>query len=249
MLIDALQLPSTTRVSVHINKTILKQQGVRQELIDAITTANGKKQLFDIAILAPRTANVVAHIEPQRTCAEVHVLDLTCDPKYAVEIENALFAHIPYALVIMTHCESQSHFALAKYRTSEADKSKNVITDAIRSRWFDADAPSLAALAPQPSNVDLWHYYCRLFDAIALDNARAIWPDFTDDPVCAKRATEIQQTLSRQIDELRNKLARDHELRRRAALADQIRALKSTIASLPNLNLAQLKVLSIQTQD
>lgn len=148
--LSSLQLPSATQVCVNLPKNLLKKHGFAESLLDDIVVQSGKTQCFDRAIIAPRTCAIPSYVDDTRLYDEIHVLEIAVSQRKNLDkLEEALFRAIPYALILIARHDAAERISLAHFRTNAADKSLNVLTDIIHSRWFDANAP-LPCPSPTP---------------------------------------------------------------------------------------------------
>ena len=178
--LSSLQLPSATQVCVNLPKNLLKKHGFADSLLDDIVVQNGKTQCFDRALIAPRTCAIPSYADDTRFYDEIHVLEIAISQRKTLDkLEEALFRAIPYALILIARHDAAERLSLAHFRTNAADKSLNVLTDIIHSRWFDANAPLPLSVtyATLPKD-NLYAFYSAIFDAIVMDNVRQVWPEY-----------------------------------------------------------------------
>ena len=256
--IDSLQLQSSACIHLNLPKNLLKRHGFADALLDELVVQNGKTQCYDSALIAPRTCAIPVYQDETRLYDEIHVIEYTLkSTKTADKLEAEFFKQIPYALILVAHCDDTSRISLAHFRANAADKSQNVITDTIQSQWFDDNSPFPLAKLERGEGVaciskpgergevnlksNLFAFYSAIFDAIVLQNARQVWSDIELAPSTAR-------SLLRQYDELQNECAKlqaaakkpDLPFAKKCMLSQQIQQIKSRIEQLPNQNKDEL---------
>lgn len=212
-LLSSFQLPSSTLVNVNIPKNLLKRHDFADALLDDILVQNGKTQLFDRALIAPRTCAIPVFQDESHLYDEIHIFELTVKQIKSLDnLEEKLFSAMPYPLVLIAHYQEESRLSLAHFRTNAADKSQNVLTDRIHSRWFNDETFPLPLSYTSLPKTNLYIFYSAIFDAIVMDNARQLWPDYIKDAQTARIALRLFQIYDKQRNEASAALKREKQM-------------------------------------
>ncbi len=234
--LSSLQLPSATQVCVNLPKNLLKKHGFAESLLDDIVVQSGKTQCFDRAIIAPRTCAIPSYVDDTRLYDEIHVLEIAVSQRKNLDkLEEALFRAIPYALILIARHDAAERISLAHFRTNAADKSLNVLTDIIHSRWFDANAPLPLSIpyATLPKD-NLYAFYSAIFDAIVMDNVRQVWPEIETTPARALAILKQYDELNRECQKLQSSIKKgDLSFAQKCMHSTQIQIIKQQIDQLP----------------
>ena len=237
--LSSLQLPSASQVCVNLPKNLLKKHGFAESLLDDIVVQSGKTQCIDRALIAPRTCAIPSYASDTRLYDEIHVLEIAVSQRKNLDkLEEALFRAIPYALILIAHHDDAERISLAHFRTNAADKSLNVLTDIIHSRWFDANAPLPLAVtyAALPKD-NLYAFYSAIFDAIV----RQVWPEIETMPARALAILKQYDELNRECQKLQSSIKKgDLSFAQKCLISTQIQKLKQHIEQLPQTHRDEL---------
>ena len=235
--LSSLQLPSATQVCVNLPKNLLKKHDFAESLLDDIVVQGGKTQCIDRALIAPRTCAIPSYADDTRLYDEIHVLEIAVSQRKNLDkLEEALFRAFPYALILIARHDDAERITLAHFRTNAADKSLNVLTDIIHSRWFDANVLSPLAIpyAALPKD-NLYAFYSAIFDAIVMDNVRQVWPEYAQTAQTARLALQLYQIYDKQRSEASAALKREKQMHHCLEYNRKLLALEDKIQKIPSL--------------
>lgn len=239
--IDALQLPSSARIHLNLPKNLLKKHGFADALLDEFAVQNGKTQCYDNALIAPRTCAIPVYQDETCLYDEIHVIELEVKTsKHLEKLEDTFFKSIPYALILVVHCDAQTRISLAHFRTNIADKSQNVITDIVHSQWFSGDACDFFCPNGDGTKKHLFALYSLIFDNIVLDNVRLIWPNIDTTPENALSLLRQYNDLQKKCEQLKASRKPDMPFAKKCMLSQEIQYIKARIDNLPNQNKDEL---------
>ncbi|WP_119309842.1 DUF4391 domain-containing protein [Cohaesibacter haloalkalitolerans] len=166
--------------------TALKERFVRE--LDQITWAYK---------LAPETINLPA----TKQVPELQVFLLTLKaPQLHDDILRAVDRAIPFPLVFELSYEGQIQVAAARKRPSEADSSKWVLGDYLRTGWF----PEESERTTLPVSLNLGGLYEQILTALI-----PIAPAKNEDFEARLARLEVMQAKEREINQLKSKLKRE----------------------------------------
>ena len=166
--------------------TALKERFVRE--LDQITWAYK---------LAPETINLPA----TKQIPELQVFRLTLKvPQLHDDILRAVDRAIPFPLVFEISFERQIQVAAARKRPSEADSSKWVLGDYLRTDWFPEESERTAL----PVALNLGGLYEQILTALI-----PIAPAENEDLEARLARLEAMQSKEREINQLKSKLKRE----------------------------------------
>lgn len=235
MLFNALGLPASTNVHINIPKKVLKKQ-IDDELLDIISVTNGKTQLFDVALLAPRTCHIPEYADAQYHCREIHVLTLEVNTdKKLDDLELALFKAIPYAIILIVRYQNHEQFVLSEFRTNQSDKTRYVITNIIHSEWFDISTNTHLAIYPTLSKNDLLSFYRAFANKLYIDNAKVAWPETPFDGNTARKALYLKSYYQKRLDKAIAALNAEVQIHHQLEYRQQVREYYNKIIQIPLL--------------
>ena len=247
-ILDALALPSDTKVEQRIPKKLLVEQGA--------PTAAGKRQIQDglhelnwIAALKPTNIGVPAFRNDEREYLEVAVLTAEYRPEAKVARLNELIHRaIPYpALLVSSFIEGEANcisVSAAHKRFSQNEARKFVVDEVLTTNPIGEDSMQtentkafLATLAlSQLSTADLFAFYQGWLDGIVGFAASSIAGRFTR-PESPEQAGQMRARIaqhSRILDELsalRTQAGKEKQMNRLVDLNRNIKRLESELAA------------------
>lgn len=240
-LIQALDLPESTRLNQRVPKKLLAEHGA--------ATAADKRQIQDgvdeivwLAALKPHLIGVPAFDDGKRQYVELAVLSLALKagtkPGRLVEL---LHRAVPYPVLLFTAADAGVGISLAHLRTAQNEADKTVLDGDLLNVSLPGDADlqpfrAALALARQPQ-ADLYALYQGWLDTIdALDIARetgAYHPSLTR-AQAAERHQALQQCreLQAKLQQLRAQAEKERQLARQVALNQELRAGQAALQQL-----------------
>ncbi len=241
--IDALALPTDSRVDQRVPKKLMLEQGAPTPA-DKRYIQDGIEELIWIAALKPTNIGVPVFRDEVREYLEITVLTCTlreaAKPNRLIEL---IHRAIPYPTILVSDYNKATTFSLAHKRWSQGEKGKVVIEDLRCSAPINPDAPSTEessfltslALSKLPT-LDMFSLYQAWLDCIAVLEAAKITGTFVS-PASADRAAHLRDSLDeharlqREIAVLRSQAEKERQLNRRVQLNLEIKRLESELAA------------------
>ena len=249
IVVNALALPTDSRVDRRVPKTLLLENGA-PTATDKRHIQNGIEEFHWIAALKPTNIGVQAFRDDVREYLEIAVLTVTLRPEAkATRLMELIHRAIPYPAVLITMEGPDLSLSLAHKRWSQGEANKVVIEDVRRCTPFRPAAPTpqesafLAsiALSGLPAG-DLYLLYQGWIDRVAAREAARITGVYAT-PATAPRAAALREGLDahaklvREIASLRSQAAKEKQLSRRVAINLEVKRLETELASAAqNLN-------------
>lgn len=242
--IAALDLPKDARVDQRVPKKLMTERGAPTSA-DKKRIQEGIEELVWFGVLKPTTVGIPAFQDDQREYLEIALLTADLRPAAKVSrIEELIHRAIPYPVLLLASHDGQLSLSMAHKRFSQGQADKMVVEAMVDSGPLDmADELQQAflramPLARQPSR-DLYALYegwiaviesvvaSRLTGRFALIDANAAGT------VAARRsALHEHERLTREIQVLRSKAAKEKQIARRAEMNLEIRGLQAALAAI-----------------
>ena len=230
LLIDALGLPSDTRVDRRIPKTLLLEHGA-PTAADKRLIQGGIEELLWVAALKPTNIGVPAYKDEAREYLEIAVILASLrEGAKSVRLTELIHRAIPYPVVLWTEYEGSVSLSLAHKRWSLGESGEVVVEEVCRTAPFHPDSPTTIesaflgslAVAALPKH-DLSALYQGWLDRVAALEAARITgtftlPDTTDGAAAQRRAVAAHTTLERDVAMLRAQAEREQQVSRRVEL-------------------------------
>jgi len=157
-LIEALDLPATSRVERRVPKKLLLENGA-PTAADKRYINNGIEELFWVAALKPTTIGVPEYRDAEREYLEIAVLRLTLRAGAKVaRLVELVHRAVPYPLLLLTEQAGQVVFSAAHKRWAQNEADKTVLDgEVVAAEWENgseaahlADFREALALERQP---------------------------------------------------------------------------------------------------
>lgn len=235
MLLESLGLPASTNIHINIPKKVLKKY-IDDDLLNLLAVTAGKTQLFDVALIAPRSCHIPEYADAQYHCREIHVLymEVNSDNKLN-ELETELFKAVPYAIILIVRYKTCERFVLADFRTNQNDKSRYVINETIHSQWLEnVQNTSLPTYASLPKT-NLLAFYRAFVDILYLSNAKTAWPDAKFNAQTARNALWLKNYYQTRLDRAVHALNVEAQIHHQLEYRQQIREYYDKIVQIPTL--------------
>jgi hypothetical protein len=243
-IVDAMALPSASRVDRRIPKTVLSEHGAstaaQRKLIDGTV-----ERLDWLATLSPATVGIAAGTDEERPVPEVQLLMLAARAEPTQTLLTIIHRAIPYALILLTRLPSGGvRVSLAPLRSAERLHERMVVERLVVAPDLTAplDAPAEAFVAslyvgglPQ---ADLGAVYEGLVQRVeALTAARLSGTGFRlsgDAAAAAARRDDLARhsQLETAWIAARASARKEKRLAHQVALAEQARALEKELKAL-----------------
>ena len=244
-LIDALDLPSNSRVDQRVPKKLL--------LENASPTAADKRQINDdieeiqwVAALKPNTIGVSDYRDDVREYLEIAVLAVTqrttnANPTKVSRIHELVHRAVPYPVLLLLKSDPSVMVSLAHKRWAQNEAGKVVLDGGVLTVAMHDDAPEVfsaflraLSIARQP-RTNLRVLYQGWLDTLAAYQAAQITGVFahskTDEQASARRASLLAcRELEQQIATLRAAATKEKQLARQVALNLEIKSLQAQMS-------------------
>ncbi len=243
-LIDALDLPDSTRVNQRVPKKLLVENGA-PTVADKRRINEGIEEIQWVASLKPNTVGVPVYVDEVREYLEIAVLTVTLRPEAkAGRLAELIHRAIPYPLFLVLVQGDQTILSLAHKRRAQNEAEKFVLDDGVVDVVVSGDDPLSAgvkkqfldalALGSQP-RTNLMLLYQGWIDTIVALQASRLNGSFVqaaskDLAVERREAVLMCRELEAKIAVLRNTAAKEKQMARRVELNWEIKALEFALA-------------------
>lgn len=242
-ILDALALPTDTRVDQRVPKKLLLEQGA-PTAADKRQISAGIEELLWIAALKPTNIGVPEFRNVAREYLEIAVLTLDLRPAAKPSrLIQLIHRAIPYPVVLVTQHGDTAHLSLAHKRWSQGETGKTVLDgDVVAVEWnhewhekHETEFLAAMALARQP-RTDLSTVYQGWIDRLHALSAARITGAFTVPATTAQAAVvreglEKYDCVNRELAGLRAQAKREKQLNRRVELNLEIKRLEAELAA------------------
>ncbi len=240
-ILDALALPTDTRVDQRVPKKLLLEQGAPTPA-DKRQISAGIEELLWIAALKPTNIGVPEYRDAVREYLEIAVLTLalrpTAKPSRLIQL---IHRAIPYPVVLVTQHGDTVNLSLAHKRWSQGETGKTVLDgDVVVLEWnheiderHERDFLAAIALARQPRThlnavYQGWIDRLNALSAARITGAFAV-PATTAQAAVVRERLETYDILNRELAGLRAQAKREKQLNRRVTLNLEIKRLEAAM--------------------
>ena len=241
-ILDALALPSDSRVDRRVPKNLLMEQGA-PTAADKRKIQEGIEETIWVAALKPTNIGVPVFRDEGREYLEIAVLTVTLrEAAKETRLIELIHRAIPYPVALIVGQGTGVSLALAHKRRSQGEAGKVVIEEMRRTAPFDpaSASPQLTLFLPTLAvsclpHRDLFALYQGWIDRVAAFEAARITGAYAP-PESAERATELQEgleahnRLAREIAALRAQASKEKQINRRVELNLEIKRLEARLA-------------------
>ena len=243
-LIDALDLPDSTRVNQRVPKKLLIENGA-PTAADKRRINEGIEEIHWVASLKPNTVGVPVYVDEIREYLEIAVLTVTLRSEAkAGRLAELIHRAIPYPLFLVLRQEGQTILSLAHKRRAQNEAEKFVLDDGVIDVVVSDDDPLSAgvkkrfldalALGSQPRTNLMLLYQGWIDTIVALQasrfNGAFIQAASKDLAVERREAVLLCRELEAKITVLRNTAAKEKQMARLVALNSEIKQLGESLA-------------------
>jgi hypothetical protein len=243
LLLDALDLPASTRVDKRVPKTLLLEHGA-PTAADKRQINEGIEQLVWVAAIKPTTIGVAEYRDELREVLEIAVLQLTLRATAkAGRLIELVHRAVPYPVLLIAEQGSTVGLSAAPKRWSQAEAGKTVLEGAVVAVEWDTEQGNqrwpgfCAALAlGQQPRTNLQGLYQGWIDSLlALPAARlkGIFAVPTTAEQAERRREALQESarLDKEIARLRATAAKEKQMARRVDLNLELKRLEAALAA------------------
>jgi hypothetical protein len=241
-LIDALGLPTNSRVGQRIPKKLLLENGA-PTIADKRIINDGVEELQWLAALKPSTIGVPEYRDNTREYLEIDVLRLTMRAtKKVTRLVELVHRAVPYPLLLITDSGGRPGISAAHKRWSLGETGKTVLEDDVITVEWDAELDGqpwsafhdALALGKQP-RTSLYSLYQSWLDTLlALQAARATgtFAIASNAERAALRREALQECarLDAEISRLRAIAAKENQMSRRVELNLELKRVEAAQA-------------------
>jgi len=235
-IIEALSLPSSSRVDQRIPKTVLIEKGAATAS-DKRHIKEGIEVLWWLAALKPRSIGVTPFKDEAREYLEISVLHGLFRPKAKVNrLLELIHRAIPYPVFFIVEHEATVSLSLAHKRRAQNEADRMVLEDGFpHTTVITDDAPDVffghLALNNLP-NTDLFTLYQGWLDALVALEAYRISGEFhvkNDLEYTLERRETLRniQKIELEIERLRKRAKKERQIARQVELNLKIRELEA----------------------
>ncbi len=239
-ILEALQLPSASRVDQRVPKKLLVENGA--------PTAGDKRQIHDgveeliwLAALKPNTVGVPAYRDAVREYLEIAVLSLALRPDAkAHRLTELVHRAIPYPILLIQSQDSVLTLSVAHVRWSQGQARQTVLEGSVVMAGLEAEAPNTTAFLsslqlpqqPRQSLHALYQGWMERFEAHAAAQVTGIFQPAMNPAAAERRRAALtdHQRLTREIAVLRASASRETQLNRRVELNLELKRLETHLA-------------------
>ena len=238
-LIEALDLPASSRVDQRVPKKLLLENGA-PTASDKRLINDGIEELLWLAALKPTTIGVPEYRDDVREYLEIAVLRLTLRAAAkASRVTELIHRAIPYPVFLIRSQPDGLALSLAHLRWSQGQSEQTVLDGPLITATLGAETPAtdafLASLnvtsQPRQHLHALYQGWIERFEAHA---AARLTGSFTPamDAAAERRRTALaeHEQLTREMTSLRARADRETQLNRRVELNLQLKQLESRLA-------------------
>lgn len=239
--IEALSLPTATRVDQRVPKKLLLEQGARTAT-DKRHIQDGIETLQWIAAIKPTNSGIPEFRDELREYLEIAVLTvvLRVEAK-TTRLLELIHRAVPYPVVLLVGQQGHVALSLAHKRHSEAESGKVVIDDVLTTRDFRPDSPqpdeqaflsSVSLVTQQSQNLFcLYESWVRRVETLAAAQITGefIAPDSTATATAQREALADHERLTRELAGMRALAAKEKQLNRLVELNLEMKQLEGRL--------------------
>lgn len=242
-LIEALDLPASSRVDQRVPKKLLLENGA-PTAADKRLINDGIEELFWLAALKPTTIGVPEYRDEVREYLEIAVLRLTLRTKAKVtRLVELVHRAVPYPLLLLTEQGERPSLSAAHKRWSQGIAGKTVLEgDIVAAEWdteYDGERwPAFRdalALGKEPRNTLFLLYQGWIDTLLALQAARltgAFSVAANAEHAAARRdALKECSRLEAEIARLRATATKEKQMSRRVELNLELKRVEAAIVA------------------
>ena len=242
-LIEALDLPASSRVNQRVPKKLLLENGV-PTAADKRLINDGIEELLWLAALKPTTIGVPAYRDDVREYLEIAVLRLTLrDAGKTGRLVELVHRAVPYPLLLLTEQGERPGLSAAHKRWSQGEAGKTVLEgDVVAAEW-DAEHDGARwptfqdalALGKQPRTTLYALYQGWIDSLLALQAARVtgtfVFAADADHAALRREAVHECARLDAEIARLRATAAKEKQMSRRVELNLELKRVEAAQAA------------------
>ncbi len=243
MLIEALDLPASSRVDQRVPKKLLLENGA-PTAADKRLINDGIEELLWLAALKPTTISVPEYRDDVREYLEIAVLRLTLRAAAkSTRLLELLHRAVPYPMLLLTEQGESTGLSAAHKRWSQGEMGKTVLEgDVVATEWdTERDAErwpafrDALALGKQPRTTLHALYQGWIDTLLALQAARVTGVFVV--PATAERASVRRDALREcarldaEIAQLRARAAKEKQMSRRVELNLELKRVEAVQAA------------------
>lgn len=242
-LIDALDLPASSRVDQRVPKKLMLENGA-PTTADKRIINDGVEELFWLAALKPTTIGVPEYRDEVRDYLEIAVLRLTLRPgSRTTRLVELVHRAIPYPLLLLTEQGERPALSAAHKRWSQGEVDKTVLEgDVVVAEWnAEHDGESwpvfldVLALGKQPRTT-LHALYQGWIDTLQALQAARVTGAFAvaanaEHAAGRRRALQECARLDGEIARLRATAAKEKQVARRVELNLELKRVEAARAA------------------
>lgn len=241
--IAALHLPNDALVGQRVPKKLLTERGAPTPA-DKKRIQEGIEELVWVAVVKPTTVGVPAFQDEQREYLEIALLVADLRPAAKVSrIEELIHRAIPYPVLLLAKRDGNLSLSLAHKRLSQGQADKVVVEALVDSGPLEmAPEQERAFLAAMNLSLQPKRDLCRLYDgwisvvesvaASRLTGRFAVLDPNSVEAIDARRsALREYERISREIQNLRGRAAKEKQIARRAELNLELRSLNAALTA------------------
>jgi len=243
-----LDIPDSCMLDKRVYKKLFEENG-RLDATDKKALREDVLEIRWLYTLKPATINIPRYTDELRDYGEVAVLVVNLsNAKRHARIAEFMQRTIPYPLITIFSCESQSAICLADKRINQADKEKWVVEHSFDTGWLDLDNLSLNQqqflddLSLQKlSFLNFYSLYQDLCDRVVALNCAAysgLYILKLDERNDQQRRIEMLdqiRKLEQAQSELRNRLKNEKQIGRQVALNTEMHQLTTQLDNLKQI--------------
>ncbi|MDW7758494.1 MAG: DUF4391 domain-containing protein [Desulfuromonadales bacterium] len=242
-LIEALDLPASSRVDQRVPKKLLLENGA-PTAADKRLINDGIEELFWLFALKPTTIGVPEYRDEEREYLEIALLRLTLRATAkATRLVELVHRAVPYPLLLLTEQGARSGLSAAHKRWSQGEAGKTVLEGEIIAAEWEAgrDAEHLPAFRDmlamgKQSRATLLTLYQGWIDTLLALQAARVTGSFSvaanhEHAVLRRDALRECTQLDSEIARLRAAAAKEKQMARRVELNLELKRMEAAFAA------------------
>lgn len=238
-LIEALDLPASSRVDQRVPKKLLLENGA-PTAADKRLINDGIEELLWLAALKPTTIGVPEYRDDVREYLEIAVLRLTLRAgANAPRLTELIHRAIPYPVFLIQSQPGGLALSLAHMRWSQGQSGQTVLDGPLITATLDADTGAtdafLASLnvtsQPRKHLHALYQGWMERFEAHAAARLTGSFTPAPDAAAAERRRTALaeHERITREMTSLRARAGKETQLNRRVELNLQLKKLETKL--------------------